>query len=180
MRLLLAPGEQVILKEHPSGHSLVWPLIRAALVAIVAGLLAAQLKPLIVSAGEAAGPVAALILEAIVLILGLWLVYATGLRRVVRWFSTTYLLTTERLILRRGVGGRQEDSIPLPAIYRVDIRQRWYQRSTSTGTLRFTVAQGSEFGILDVPNISVFRAEVVDAISKAQQKHWHVPVEDGR
>ncbi len=180
MRLHLAPGEQVILRERPSGHSLVWPLVRAGAVSVVLGALASQLKPLLASAESAAGSGVSMLLTGVLLAVGLWVLFAVGLRRVFQWLSTVYLLTDERLILRSGLGGRREDSVPLPAIYRVDIRTPWHQRATSSGTLRFTVAQGSEFSVHDVPNAPVFRAEVIDAISKAQQRHWHIPREDHR
>ena len=176
MRLTLAEGEQAILAERPAAHSLVWPLIRVFLAALVLGVLLAQVRGFIEGLGASHGASLVWAVQGALFAVCLWLLFGVGLRRVVRWFSTWYVLTTERLILRRGLTGRSEDSVPLPAVYRVDIRQSWPQRLASTGTLVFTVAQGSQFALRDVPRAAVFRAEIVDAVSKAQQRHWHRPL----
>lgn len=180
MRIHLGEGEHVILAERPSGQSLVWPFIRLVVGVVVLGAALAAARALWTGTQVAReGSFPDIALSCAGGALALWVLNALGLRRIRHWLFTWYVLTSERLILRRGLGGRIEDSVPLPAVYRVDIRQAWTQRMTRTASLRFSVAQGTQFSLKDVPNAPVFRAEIVDAISKAQQRHWHHPMQPG-
>ncbi|GAA1350924.1 PH domain-containing protein [Falsarthrobacter nasiphocae] len=176
MRLTLAEGERVILRERPSARTLIGPLARVFLGAVAVGAVASLVMPALAAAGRGVGPELELAMRSVAVLAGLWFLDVLGFRRVRHWMTTAYVLTDERLIVRRGLGGAREDSVPLPAIYRVDIRQRLLQRTGDTGTLRFLVAQGSEFALHDVPHVAAFRAEVIDAVSKSQQRHWHRPL----
>lgn len=47
-----------------------------------------------------------------------------GLRGVLRWVATSYLLTTHRLVIRRGLGSGKDVSVPLNQIEGVSVGHR--------------------------------------------------------
>lgn len=83
------------------------------------------------------------ILGLALLICLLWL-----LVRYLHWISTVYAITTHRVIVQRGILGREFDEIPIPQVRGVDVRQSFGQRILGYGTVRVS----SEGGISSVGN----------------------------
>ncbi len=55
--------------------------------------------------------------------------------RYLRWISTVYAVTTQRVIVQSGIIGRQVDEIPLLQIRGVDVHQTILQRILGFGTM---------------------------------------------
>ncbi len=122
---LLNPGEEVILDVRPHWWYLAGPVVISVLVlagAATAGILRAA---------------AALdwIVVAVLAVSLLWLV-----ARYLRWSTTRLLVTTTRLIHRRGLVSRTGREIPLEQLSDVSYRQSVIQRVLGAGDLRLESA----------------------------------------
>ncbi|HZY70112.1 MAG TPA: PH domain-containing protein [Thermoplasmata archaeon] len=72
----------------------------------------------------------------------LWLIV-----RYVRWISTVYGVTTNRVIVQSGIVGRDFDEIPVTQVRGVDVRQSAGQRILGYGTVRVSSEGGSNTAI---------------------------------
>lgn len=118
-------------------------LVPALLLIVVAGL-AGYLSAL-PSGNER--PLLLAVIWGIALLLVLWLVVAPFLR----WLTTTYTLTTRRLITRTGVLSRRGHDIPVSRITDVAYEHGLVDRLLGCGTL--VVSDASEHGQVRLPDI---------------------------
>lgn len=114
----LNEGEEVVLDLHPHWWYLAGPV--ATIVAVIAGAVTALAE----SAPSVAGWAA---LVALVASAG-WL-----LLRYVRWRTSRFILTTSRLIERRGVLSRTSREIPLTGLSDISYRQSLFERLINAG-----------------------------------------------
>lgn len=121
----LAPGEEVAADLRPHWWALAGPV--ATVVVLVAAGIAALSEGWPVTAGLA--------LVAVLLGALLWL-----LARYLRWVTTSLVVTSERLILRRGVLSRSGREIPLEQLTDIGYRQRLVERVVGAGDLVFESA----------------------------------------
>jgi uncharacterized membrane protein YdbT with pleckstrin-like domain len=142
----LAPGEQLVLRLHPHGKTLVAPalvllLIVAAAIAIILFLPSSSsaLWPVRFAVGAAA-------LAAGVAWFGV---------PFLRWRTTTYELTNRRLRLRFGIFARTGRDFPLNRISDVSFRQGVIDRVFGCGTL--VVESPGEQGRLELAEIPEVR-----------------------
>jgi uncharacterized membrane protein YdbT with pleckstrin-like domain len=117
---LLRHGEEVVLDVRP--HA--WGLVPPALISLLAVTGA-------VVAGVAGVPT--VVAWAIVVVLAVCLGWL--LRRYLRWMTTSFVLTTDRLIHRSGVLGRRRREIPLEQLSDIACRQRLLGRLVGVGDL---------------------------------------------
>ncbi|HYB63151.1 MAG TPA: PH domain-containing protein [Thermoplasmata archaeon] len=66
--------------------------------------------------------------------------------RYVRWIRTVYAVTSRRVIIQRGILGRNFDEIPVVQVRGVDVRQTLGQRVLGYGTVRISSEGGSRVG----------------------------------
>lgn len=157
MRKWLKDGEQVLLKCRPHSRILVGPIAVGLLLVMATSAALAKLQPLqfaswAPNAMELRQPAIVLLLTAV----GLLLV-AYPLRRVVRWVNTSYVLTSRRVAVRRGILGRQQEDYYLARVESVDMRQKLRQRMVGAGELDFHMVAGGVRTVHDVPHIQEFR-----------------------
>jgi uncharacterized membrane protein YdbT with pleckstrin-like domain len=115
---LINEGEEVVLDLHPHWWFLSEP------VSTVVFILLASIVALLASA-----PTAVLWLLVVVLLACLlWL-----LERYARWATTEFVLTSDRIILRRGVIAKQGREIPLDHINDISYNQTVFQRMIGAG-----------------------------------------------
>lgn len=111
------------------------------------------------------GDYGAIIGWVLVAIGGLFVIYF--LVRYLKWISTLYVLTDQRVMIKRGILGRSIEDMSLNMITNIDVRQSALQRFLGYGTIVFS----SEGGNLDdlvwkyVPDPFKVRSEVQSAIS---------------
>lgn len=67
--------------------------------------------------------------------------------RYVRWIRTVYAVTSRRVIVQRGIVGRDFDEIPVTQVRGVDVKQSVGQRILGYGTVRVSSEQGGRSGI---------------------------------
>jgi uncharacterized membrane protein YdbT with pleckstrin-like domain len=146
----LHPGEELVFEGHPS-----W---RAVLRFYVIGLLlvgvAAAIGALASGTGVAIG--AAAVVLALVVLAGL-----------VKRSSTLYVITSERLHIRRGLLAKKTQETRIERVQNVNTEQSLFERILQVGTVDFDTAgtDDSEFRFVGVAD----PAEVVRAVDRAQR-----------
>jgi uncharacterized membrane protein YdbT with pleckstrin-like domain len=66
--------------------------------------------------------------------------------RYVRWIRTVYAVTSRRVIVQRGILGRNFDEIPVTQVRGVDVKQSIGQRMLGYGTVRVSSEGGTRVG----------------------------------
>ena len=144
----LHPGEQVVFEGHPSWRALLsfylGGLAGAAVIGVVAGLLG----------GWFLGVVVGIVLAALVIVVGL-----------VKRQSTTYLVTTQRLYIRRGILSKREQQTRIDRVQNVNTEQSLRDRMLRVGTVDFDTAgtDDSEFRFVGISD----PGSVVRAVDRA-------------
>jgi uncharacterized membrane protein YdbT with pleckstrin-like domain len=146
----LLPGENLVLKDHPHWivvvKSLVAPII-LLIVAVVIDVTATNTGidnlQLIVTLGAIA-------------IAGLWLIVVW-----IRWQSTSYTLTDQRIKIETGVFGRQSKMIPIDRVQDCTTKQSLVGRMLGYGRVEVDAAGAQGAEVLDhLPNPGAFRDQV--------------------
>jgi uncharacterized membrane protein YdbT with pleckstrin-like domain len=142
-RRLLDPGEQVIVTMRTHGAALWRPAGALVVVAAVAGfgigLMPDSMMPI---GGWVVGGLAAAVVLA-------WVVVPFA-----RWRTSTYTLTTRRLLARRGVLSRRGHSVPLDRITDIFSERSLGDRLLGCGTLLVrTDADVEPVVLADVPDV---------------------------
>lgn len=146
---LLTEDEEILRAFRPHWRVLlpvvVWAVVLGGLAAAVVTMLAQQYT--VIAAGAA---------------FGLWLLLSA--RRLFNWWFTGYILTTERIIVRRGWIARSGTEIPLESINNVLFSQRVIERLLGYGDILIESAgQQGQSRIEDIPRPEAFQAEVYAA-----------------
>jgi uncharacterized membrane protein YdbT with pleckstrin-like domain len=141
---ILTDDEQVELHLHPHWMRLVPPALVAVLV-----LAATLFGVLAIPAGRAqsAG-------QWIVLLAGIALLVVFSIRPWLRWITTSYVITTERVIIRQGILSRTGRDIPLQRLNDVSFSHSLWERFLGSGTLVIESAgERGQVVLSDVPHV---------------------------
>jgi uncharacterized membrane protein YdbT with pleckstrin-like domain len=147
----LHPGEQVVFEGHPSWRALlsfyIGGVAGAVAVAVVVGLLTSI----------ALGVLAAAVLIAAVLAYGL-----------VKRTATMYLVSSQRLYIRRGLLSKRVQQTRIDRVQNVNTDQSLRDRLLRVGTVDFDTAgtDDSEFRFVGIAN----PATVAAAVDRAQRE----------
>jgi uncharacterized membrane protein YdbT with pleckstrin-like domain len=147
----LHSGEQVVFEGHPSWRALlsfyIGGVAGAAVIAVVVGLIA----------GFFVGLVTGVALVAAVLAFGLF-----------KRMSTTYLVSNQRLYIRRGMLSKREQQTRIDRVQNVNTAQSLRERMLRVGTVDFDTAgtDDSEFKFVGIAS----PREVVNAVDRAQRE----------
>jgi uncharacterized membrane protein YdbT with pleckstrin-like domain len=147
----LRPGERIVFEGHPS-----W---RALLAFSLSGIVAAVVLAVVVAlvASVAAGAAVGVVLIAAVVVVGF-----------VRRMATDYLVTSQRLSIRRGVFAKRVQQTRLDRVQNVNTQQSLVDRILRVGTIDFDTAgtDDSEFRFVGIASPD----EVVAAVDLAQRQ----------
>jgi uncharacterized membrane protein YdbT with pleckstrin-like domain len=147
----LHPGEQVVFEGHPSWRALlafyIGGVVACAAVGVIVGLLSGLFLGLLVGA----------VLVALLLAFGLF-----------KRMSTTYLVSTQRLYIRRGVLSKRVQQTRIDRVQNVNTDQSLRERLLRVGTVDFDTAgsDDSEFKFVGIAD----PAAVVTAVDRAQRE----------
>ncbi len=130
---VLARDEQVIRHLHPHWFTVLVPTAVGVLLVVVAGVVA-------VATPDSGGWN---VLQWVVLALGLLLLLLLVVGPYVRWRSTHYVITTHRVMVRRGVLSKSGKDITLSKITDVSFRQSFLDRVVGAGSLHIESAGDS-------------------------------------
>jgi uncharacterized membrane protein YdbT with pleckstrin-like domain len=146
----LLPGENLVLKDHPH-----WIVVVKSLVAPIILLIIAAVIDIFVTNNEIVKDRLIIALAAIA-IAGLWLIVVW-----IRWQSTTYTLTDQRIKIETGVFARQSKMIPIDRVQDCTTRQSLVGRMLGYGRVEVDAAGAQGAEVLDhLPNPTVFRDQV--------------------
>ncbi len=96
----------------------------------------------------------------------LWL-----LIRYFRWITTVYAVTSRRVIIQRGILGKDFDEIPVTQVRGVDVHQTFGQRLLGYGTVRVSSEGGKSLGTEDwkgIPKPFRFQTLIENATQNQQ------------
>jgi hypothetical protein len=91
--------------------------------------------------------------------------------RYVRWIRIVYAVTTHRVIVQKGILGRNFEEIPVTQVRGVDVRQTVGQRILGYGTIRVSSEGGSTVGNEDwegIPQPFKFQKRIESATEAIQ------------
>jgi uncharacterized membrane protein YdbT with pleckstrin-like domain len=146
----LHPGEELVFEGHPSWRS----VLRFYVIGVILIGVAAAIGALASGTGVAIGAGAVALL--LVLLVGF-----------VKRSATRYVITTERLRIRRGLLSKTTQETRIERVQNVNTQQSLFERLLQVGTVDFDTAgtDDSEFRFVGVAN----PAEVVRAVDRAQR-----------
>lgn len=152
---LLNPDEDVVFDLHPHWKALVVPTLLAPLIVFVATFAAGKIPE-----GSNQGKLrfAVGVLAAIAFV---WFVVAP----YVRWYTTHFVLTTRRVLMREGLIARKGRDIPIFRINDVTFEHTVLERILGAGTL--VVESAGERGqvtLSDIPHVEDVQRQIYSLI----------------
>jgi uncharacterized membrane protein YdbT with pleckstrin-like domain len=148
---LLNDDEEIVFDLHPHWKSLVGPTLLAPVIVFVAAFAAGKVPD-----GSAQGKLRLFVALLAVVALG-WFVA----RPYLDWFTTHFVLTTRRVIMREGVVARSGRDIPIFRINDVTFSHTVVERMFGAGTL--VVESAGERGqveLTDIPHVEDVQREI--------------------
>ncbi|HJQ45762.1 MAG TPA: PH domain-containing protein [Amycolatopsis sp.] len=142
---LLSDNEQVVVHSHPHAKMLIGPVIWLALT-VGLGIWLATLAEGAPAPWESVATIAVVVV-AVVLIS--WLFLAP----LIRWRTTHFVVTTDRLIAREGVIKRTGIDIPMTRINSVQFEHGLIDRLFGCGTLVIESASDEPLRFDDIPRV---------------------------
>jgi uncharacterized membrane protein YdbT with pleckstrin-like domain len=156
----LTEGERMVVKLRRHWKTIIWPIL------ILAAILVATLA-LLLLVGPLEHPMARLIVG-VVAILAVLIFVA---RPLLRWWTTSYELTTRRLRLRAGVIARRGRDFPLSRISDVSFAQGPLDRLLGCG--RLIVESPGEHGQLtltEIPHVKRVQATLFQLVEDERER----------
>jgi uncharacterized membrane protein YdbT with pleckstrin-like domain len=157
----LVPGEEVVSLVHPHWKVMIRPVALAVLIVAVV-LVAIVMIPF----GKAA-PAAGLILGAVAIVGVMWSLMIP----LLRWWTTTYELTTRRLRVRTGIIARRGKDIPLSRVSDVSYEAGILDRILGSGTL--VVEAPGEHGeerLTQIPRVVYLQSMLFQLIEEERRR----------
>lgn len=142
---LLSAGEQVVAHRHPHAKMLFLPVV-ALLLVLGAGIFLATLVPDLDPPWDTVGLIAIGVVGGVLLI---WLFLVP----FVRWRTTHFVVTTDRVIVREGVIKRSGIDIPMARIHSVRFEHGLVDRIFGCGTLVIESASDEPLTFDDIPQV---------------------------
>ena len=152
------PGESLIVKAHPHWIVIVKYLLPPAILLVLVAIadltfLQPINQPTFLLQVQHLRIYLAL---AAIAIAGIWLIVV-----YIRWQSTTYTLTDQRIKIETGVFGRQSKMIPIDRIQDCTTKQSVFGRMIGYGRVEVDAAGAQGAEVLDhMPNPNAFRDQV--------------------
>jgi uncharacterized membrane protein YdbT with pleckstrin-like domain len=147
----LLPGENLVLKAHPH-----WIVIVKSLVFPIALLILMALIDIFFHTDSFRRDKKIIVTLIVVAIAALWLIVVW-----IRWQSTSYTLTDQRIKIDAGVFGRSSKTIPIDRIQDATTKQTLFGRMLGYGRVEVDAAGAQGAEVLDhLPSPGAFRDQV--------------------
>ncbi|MCT9871018.1 PH domain-containing protein [Paenarthrobacter aurescens] len=170
MRKELLPGEQVITITRQQARSLFFPVLAFVIVPALAAYACAW-----VVKGNAQRLAPFITVEwtpwlmGTAVVLAAWLLIAYSVKRIVRWRSIRYILTSRRILAKYGMFRRRDWQVSLMAVRNVGIHQSLLQRALHSGNISLDTGHSGTAVLADVPEAGKFRGFILDAMDELPQ-----------
>lgn len=149
---LLSPDEEIITQFRPHWHALLIPIV-TGLVAIAAIVVAVLFTETMVTWILVVGIVAVWVLA--------------SARAMANWWTTQYVLTTERVVHRAGVLSRRGTEIPLEVINNVAFSQGVFERLIRSGDLLIESAgESGQSRFVNIPDPEGLQSQIYQVREK--------------
>ena len=167
---VLARGERVERSIHPHWLTVALPTIVGVLLA------AAAIAVAVVTPDDSTGNRIQLVAVVVLLLLAVWLVVVPFLR----WRTTHYVVTSHRVMVRRGIVSKSGKDITLSKITDVSFRQTLFDRIINAGSLHVESAGDSpDEDFANIPNSNVVQQLINRLIDEDDlRRRHHVDVEE--
>ncbi len=140
---LLSPSEHVVIHKHPHWKMLLLPIV-SFLVVVGVGVFLASIV-----GDQSWAPIAWIALAVVGVLLVSWLTLAP----LVRWRTTHFIVTSDRVMAREGVIKRTGLDIPLSRINSVRFEHGIVDRVVGCGTLIIESASDEPLEFDDIPQV---------------------------
>jgi uncharacterized membrane protein YdbT with pleckstrin-like domain len=167
---LLSSGEHVVIHKHPHWKMLIFPVFW--LLVVVA--LGTYLAGLVVDQSWAS--IAWIALAVIGVVLILWLTIAP----VVRWRTTHFIITSDRVMYREGVFKRTGLDIPLARVNSVRFEHSLMDRVLGCGTLIIESASDEPLEFDDIPSVEKVHTMLYREVNDNPDDNFYPGAVDGR
>jgi uncharacterized membrane protein YdbT with pleckstrin-like domain len=146
----LHPGEEIVFEGHPSWRSVLQFYVGGVVLVAVAAVIGA------LASGTVVAILAGVAVLALVVLVG-----------VIKRMATRYVITTERLHIRRGILSKATQETRIQRVQNVNTDQSFFERLMQVGTVDFDTAgsDDSEFRFVGVSD----PRNVVRAVDRAQR-----------
>ena len=151
---LLSEGESVVLDLHQHWKVIVLPVLELLAILGLSGFLLAVVED---SIGRYA-----------IAGVGLLLLVVFFVVPLLRWRTTQFVVTNERVVMRSGILARQGRDVPLSRINDVSFSHTFFERLLRCGTL--VVESAGERGqvtLTDVPQVEKVQRTVYELVDRA-------------
>jgi uncharacterized membrane protein YdbT with pleckstrin-like domain len=146
----LLPGENIVLMDHPHWIVIVKSLVAPIILLIVAGVID------LTAVNTGIEDLRLIVTLGAIALAGVWLIVVW-----IRWQSTSYTLTDQRIKIESGVFSRQSKMIPIDRVQDCTTRQSVVGRILRDGRVEVDAAGAQGAEVLDhLPNPDVFRDQV--------------------
>src|SRR5690606_21855619 len=85
-----------------------------------------------------------------------------------RWLSTSYTITTRRVIVRSGIGARSGRELPPARCYSFAVRRGPVQRLWGAGTITLTNGVDAPLRLVNVPSVNLVHEVLADQVEVNQ------------
>ena len=158
---VLTKDEHVDMHLHPHWKALFWPAVAG--IALIAAVVAAW-----VFLPKGWSPVALLAVGVLALVLIAWISVWPWLK----WRTTHYVFTNERVIMRHGVFSREGRDIPLNRVNDVSFQHSFFERMLRCGTL--TIESAGERGqvvLSEIPRVERVQSILYELVEADHEAH---------
>lgn len=162
---LLSQNEKVVVHSHPHFKMLIFPFVGFVITVVAAGWL-------LLLAKDATAPwnnVGMIAIGVVALVLVVWLFLAP----LVRWRTTHFIVTTDRLIAREGVLKRTGIDIPLSRINSVQFEHGLLDRVFGCGTLIIESASDEPLRFDDIPRVERVHTVIYREVNDNPYDDYH-------
>ena len=160
---LLTEGEQVVLHKHPHWKMLILPVIFFLVVVAAAAFLAALARR---QPWHLAAWIAIVVVAVVVVV---WLTVLP----LLRWRTTHFIVTTDRVMSREGVLNRTGLDIPLSRINSVRFEHGLIDRIWGAGTLIIESASDEPLEFDDIPNVEYVHSLLYREVNDNPDDDFH-------
>jgi uncharacterized membrane protein YdbT with pleckstrin-like domain len=166
MGIPLNDGEKVVFDLHPHWKQLVLPVLTLLVVCGLAGFGLAK------APHGSMHSVVQWVIVAAAVILVVWFTVLPYLR----WLTTHYVLTNDRIVIRDGVLARHGRDVPLDRVNDVSFSESIVERVLRSGTLVIESAgERGQISLTDVPGVERVQREIYRMVEERTRGIGEMP-----